>query len=414
MDRKFHKGPAPDGAGASPPSAAWLFAQALLGKPVPSPFRAEADARARREHLEWLAQISPEDARRVRGQLSEGTDAKAQRKHLEWLAAISPEHEVKRRGLLRAEAEARETREHWEWLAEVSTVHEGNWDPSQHPRAPKGQPDGGQWVVTGGSGGGSGGREQSPARSPFQTVSLRAPDTAAIWKGAVIAARGRGLPTSILDWNAKYGTTIGQGVAPKFQAGTFWGATLYLDELNIQRLGRIGNAGRFNPTTDATALGNVYNEAFHAWFWGNKQSLGWLINTMNSQTQFGQLMLEKAEEAMSETINQVINELESGRQVLTYDALMKLKPTDDRRYNLTPGHNEPEQTMWGRHGAGSEKEMSEELYYATIWVLYNGNKNPTPGGGNQLAATKKFFANKFHPEWTPQQVQQFVNSRHKN
>jgi DNA-directed RNA polymerase subunit F len=151
MERNFRKTPAA-GAGASPPSEAWLFAQAVLGKPVPSPFRAEADARARREHLEWLAQISPEDARRVRGQLSEEADAKAQRKHLEWLAEISPEHEVKLRALQRAEAEASDAREHWEWLAEVSTVQEGTWDPSQHPRASKGQPDGGQWVATGGSG----------------------------------------------------------------------------------------------------------------------------------------------------------------------------------------------------------------------------------------------------------------------
>jgi hypothetical protein len=161
MDRNFHKRPA-EGAGTTPPSEAWLFAQTLLGKPVPSPFRAEADARARREHLEWLA--------------------------------------------------------------EISTVREGTWDSSLHPRAPKGQPDGGQWVATGGAGGGSGGTEQSPARSPFQTISLRAPDAAAIWKGAVIAARGQGLPTGLLDWNAKNNTTIAQGAAPKFQAGTFGGA----------------------------------------------------------------------------------------------------------------------------------------------------------------------------------------------
>ena len=109
MDRNFRKESAPHGADASPPSEAWLFAQALLGKPVPSASRAQADARARREHLEWLAQISPEDARRVRGQLSEEAEAKAQRELLEWLADISPEHEVKLRSLQRAEAEARES-----------------------------------------------------------------------------------------------------------------------------------------------------------------------------------------------------------------------------------------------------------------------------------------------------------------
>jgi hypothetical protein len=192
MDRYFRKQPA-DGSDASPPSEAWLFAQAVLGKPVPSPFRAEAEARARREHQEWLAQISPEDARQVRGQLSEEAEAKAQQELLEW-------------------------------VGEISGVREAEWDPSQHPRVPKGQSDGGQWVATGGSAGGSGGTEQSPARSPFQTISLRAPDAAAIWKGAVIAARGQGLPTGLLDWNAKNNTTIAQGAAPKFQAGTFGGA----------------------------------------------------------------------------------------------------------------------------------------------------------------------------------------------
>jgi hypothetical protein len=86
-------------------------------------------------------------------------------------------------------------------------------------------------------------------------------------------------------------------------------------------------------------------------------------------------------------------------------------PSDLRRSNLTPGHNEPKQRWAG--DAGANKEMTEELYYASIWVLYNGNKNPAPGGGNQLDALKKFFANKFHPEWNPQQVQTFVKSRFK-
>ena len=92
---------------------------------------------------------------------------------------------------------------------------------------------------------------------------------------------------------------------------------------------------------------------------------------------------------------------------------MSFKPTDERRDALKPGHNEPGQTTCGKNVAGSDREMSEELYYATIWVLYNGNKNPAPGGVNQLAATKRFFASKFHPEWTPQQVQQFVNSKYR-
>ena len=76
MDRYFRKRN-DQGAGASPPSEAWLFAQALLGKPVPSVSRAEADARAKREQLEWLAKISPEHESRLRRSLSEQADAAA-------------------------------------------------------------------------------------------------------------------------------------------------------------------------------------------------------------------------------------------------------------------------------------------------------------------------------------------------
>ena len=155
MDRNFCKKPV-EGSGGAPPSEAWLFAQALLGKPVPNPLRAEADARIRRERLEWLAAISPEDARRVRGQLSEEADAKAERELLEWVAQISGVH--------------------------VSGVHEAQWDSAKHPRAPKGQSDGGQWVATGGSGGaasmrnrpGAGGKPRAvdPHSVPPRMVAL--------------------------------------------------------------------------------------------------------------------------------------------------------------------------------------------------------------------------------------------------
>ena len=40
------------------PTEAWLFAQALLGNPIPTAFGAEAEAKRNREQLEWLAGIS--------------------------------------------------------------------------------------------------------------------------------------------------------------------------------------------------------------------------------------------------------------------------------------------------------------------------------------------------------------------
>lgn len=149
-----------------------------------------------------------------------------------------------------------------------------------------------------------------------------------------------------------------------------------------------------------------------AWFWGNRSSAAWLLPLMNSQTQFGKDIERKAEEAMSECVNQLIIDIESGRTVLSYDEVMALKTTDQRREALKPGHNEKGQTTWGRHVAGSEREMSEELYYATIWVLHNGNRPPVAAGGNRLAAMKTFYANRFHPEWTASQVQQFVTSKY--
>jgi hypothetical protein len=189
MDRYFRKETVPERAGASPPSEAWLFAQAVLGNPVPSASAAEADARAKREQFEFLAAIAPERARELRGQLSEEAESTAQREQLEWLAAISPRHESQLRSLLRTEAEVSESQEHLSWPAESSDVQEAQWDPAKHPKGgiPRNR---GWWSPTGGSG---------AEASPFKTASLKAPDTAAIWKGALIAARGQGRPSALLE-----------------------------------------------------------------------------------------------------------------------------------------------------------------------------------------------------------------------
>ena len=134
MNRNFRKEVAPEGAGASPPSEAWLFAQAILGKPIPSASQAEADARAKREQLEWLAQISPEHESQLRSLLGAEAEARRQRKQLEWLAQISTEHEGKLRSLLQAEAETSEAQERLRRHAEDSNVQEAQWDPVKHPR----------------------------------------------------------------------------------------------------------------------------------------------------------------------------------------------------------------------------------------------------------------------------------------
>jgi hypothetical protein len=163
MDRNFTKNNA-DGPGASPPSEAWLFAQALLGKPVPSPSRERTEARASREQLEWLAQISDRHAAQLRALQSAEAEARRQREQLEWLAGISPKHESQLRRLLASEAQARDAQARFERFVEGSNLQEALWDPSKHPRR-GGPPNAGWFATTGGGGGagGSGGAGRSPS-----------------------------------------------------------------------------------------------------------------------------------------------------------------------------------------------------------------------------------------------------------
>jgi hypothetical protein len=88
-------------AGTPRPSDAWLFAQAILGASVSDV--SDAEARAERAQLEWLAEFSTE-------------------------------HEGKLRRLLSEEAAGRERQERLERFAEISTFGEGEWDPDRHPR----------------------------------------------------------------------------------------------------------------------------------------------------------------------------------------------------------------------------------------------------------------------------------------
>lgn len=120
MDRR--KNAAYSASGATPDDT-WLFAQAVLGNPIPDPSAAARRARADREQLEWLA-------------------------------LISDEHEGKLRALLREEAEARELLRRRERFSEDWTSQE-QWDPSKHPR--QGGPPNAGWFASTGNGGGSGG-----------------------------------------------------------------------------------------------------------------------------------------------------------------------------------------------------------------------------------------------------------------
>jgi hypothetical protein len=125
-----------------PLSESWIFAQSLLGNPIPSPSAATSRSRHEREHLEWLAQISDE-------------------------------HAGKYGALLRAEAEAcvaqqRSAPVYGDWTAQEQ------WDSSKHPRQ-GGPPNAGWFASTGGGSGGGGGLRRSGSTDGPKVDDRRAP-----------------------------------------------------------------------------------------------------------------------------------------------------------------------------------------------------------------------------------------------
>ena len=156
-------------------------------------------ARAEREELERLAEFSSRHAEELRRLQAAEAAAGHDREILEWAARISTEAADKLRALQRKEAEEREAWRRAEQFAE--TLLEGNWDPSQHPRAPKGQPDGGQWVGQGGGAGAGGGSDAAEAAAMRIAATTASHTTSkgipvhfacsAIEQGATIGCRRR-------------------------------------------------------------------------------------------------------------------------------------------------------------------------------------------------------------------------------
>ena len=220
MDRNVRKQAAPEGDGASPPSEAWLFAQALLGKPIPSASAAEAEARRQRERLEWLASISDRHALELRRLQSAETEARRDRERLEWLAQFSTEHERKLRTLLREEAESREGWRRAEQFAEQ--LLEGSWDPSKHPKGAFPQ-NRGWWSPTGGA------SSEGPAATPsasFHTAAIhpnQATAQLAAFAGAPSATWPATGPTSSWLPNVGSGAGAAAGAAAGIGAGAFLG-----------------------------------------------------------------------------------------------------------------------------------------------------------------------------------------------
>jgi hypothetical protein len=124
----------------------------LRSKPVPSVFRAEADARSEREQLIWLARISPKHVRQLHSLIAHEAQGAAEREQLEWLASISTTHESQLRDLLGGEAKASAAHVRIERFVEDLNVQEAQWDPAKHPR--RGTPPNAGWFApTGGAGG---------------------------------------------------------------------------------------------------------------------------------------------------------------------------------------------------------------------------------------------------------------------
>ncbi len=150
-------------AEGSPKSQAWVFAQALLGNPIPNLVNGARSARVERAQLERLASISDLHRDRLHRLKSEETTAKREREQLEWLAQISEEHNQRLRALLMQEADARDSQQDVERLIESLEVQEARWDPAKHPRR-GGPPNAGWFATTGGSSGTTGtARGQSTA-----------------------------------------------------------------------------------------------------------------------------------------------------------------------------------------------------------------------------------------------------------
>jgi hypothetical protein len=128
---------------------------------------------------------------------------------------------------------------------------------------------------------------------------------------------------------------------------------------------------------------------------------------------------------MSEMINHVIDELASGGAIPTYDEILAMPVSSAWRTALTPGHNEKGE-KWA-HDPGASRLMTEELYYATLWILDNGwehclpHRRPYRKGidsplvaglddGNVLLELKRHFARRYRPLWTEDEKAAFFNA----
>ncbi|MGH7135702.1 MAG: hypothetical protein ACREHD_08185, partial [Pirellulales bacterium] len=109
---------------------------------------------------------------------------------------------------------------------------------------------------------------------------------------------------------------------------------------------------------------------------------------------FGPSIVNFAEEAMSELIEQLVDTISRRGKIPTYEEALK---DPNWRYAMTPSHNEEGQKWEGDKRA--DIPMHEELYYVTIWFLFNGTTLPSAAPGKTIIdAAREFFYERFRSE----------------
>ncbi|MBL9124104.1 MAG: hypothetical protein JNG90_10765 [Planctomycetaceae bacterium] len=103
---------------------------------------------------------------RVQNATQSQAELRAERKNLEWLAGISTRHECELSKVLREEREAAERAGLEQRLEGFLAIHEAQWDPAKHPR--RGSPPNAGWFATTGST-----SRGEPSRSFFDVLSNR-------------------------------------------------------------------------------------------------------------------------------------------------------------------------------------------------------------------------------------------------
>jgi hypothetical protein len=151
-----------DGSDGSAPSESWLFAQMILGNPIPRIVNPEVSARREREELEQLARSSPAHADKLRRLRATEADGRREREVLEWAAKFSADAAAGLQKLLWQEAEEREAWRRAEQFYEAYLAEGPKWVEGDHPRQPKGAPEGGQWVSKTGRSGAA--KSSAPAK----------------------------------------------------------------------------------------------------------------------------------------------------------------------------------------------------------------------------------------------------------